>query len=117
MSRLAALAIAAALLTAAPHAFAADSQSADAAKGEQVFKAWCLPCHGKVGPGTYMLEKRLGKEESRIDQRTNLTGDYVRYVVRNGLNGMLPFRMTEVTKGELDDVIAYLTRNNKDESK
>ena len=91
---------------------AADTTSADAAKGEQVFNAWCQPCHGAVGPGTYMLEKRLGKDEARIDQRTNLTGDYIRYVVRNGLNGMLPFRQTEVTDGELKDVIDYLTRNN-----
>jgi mono/diheme cytochrome c family protein len=112
MSRLLAVSVAATLLMAAPRAFAAGTQSADVAKGEQVFKAWCLPCHGKVGPGTYMLEKRLGKDESRIDHRTNLTGDYIRYVVRNGLNGMLPFRMTEVTDGELKDVIDYLTRNN-----
>ena len=112
MSRLSALSLATLLLMAAPHAFAADTQSADVAKGEQVFKAWCLPCHGKVGPGTYMLAKRLGNEESRIDQRTDLTGDYIRYVVRNGLNGMLPFRQTEVTDGELKDVIDYLTRNN-----
>ena len=102
----------AALIFAGTSARAADTTSADTAKGHEVFNAWCQPCHGKDGPGTYMLEKRLDKEQSRIDQRTDLTGDYIRYVVRNGLNGMLPFRQTEVTDGELKDVIDYLTRNN-----
>ena len=105
-------AIASVLLMAASQAFAADTTSTNASKGHEIFKAWCQPCHGEVGPGTYMLEKRLGKEQSRIDRRTDLTGDYIRYVVRNGLNGMLPFRQTEVTDGELKDVIDYLTRNN-----
>jgi len=113
MSRLLPVAVlGAALVVAGASARAADATSADASKGHEVFKAWCQPCHSAVGPGTYMLEKRLGKEESRIDRRTNLTGDYIRYVVRNGLNGMLPFRQTEVTDGELKDVIDYLTRNN-----
>ena len=102
----------AALFVAGASARVADTTSTDASKGHEIFKAWCQPCHGEVGPGTYMLEKRLGKEQSHIDRRTDLTGDYIRYVVRNGLNGMLPFRQTEVTDGELKDVIDYLTRNN-----
>lgn len=105
MSRAAGLiALAAGLAALAAPAFAAERT-----RGQQVFDAWCQPCHGPVGPGTYMLAKRLGADHSRLENRNDLTADYIRFVVRNGLNGMLAFRKTEVTESELDAVIDYLT--------
>jgi mono/diheme cytochrome c family protein len=100
---------AAGLLAAVAVAGAANAQSAGGSKGQQVYDAWCQPCHNPAGPGTHMLAKRLGADHSLIDKRDDLTADYIRYVVRNGLNGMLAFRKTEVTDGELDAVIDYLT--------
>jgi mono/diheme cytochrome c family protein len=85
--------------------------AAHAADGKKVFNAWCQPCHGEVGPGTYMLAKRLGADQSRLEKRDDLTAEYIRFVVRNGLNGMLAFRKTEVTESELDAVIDYLTHH------
>ena len=105
MRRIAIALVAGGFMAASAHAFAADN-----APGHQVFDAWCQPCHGAVGPGTYMLAKRLGADHSRIEHRDDLTADYIRFVVRNGLNGMLAFRKTEVTDSELEAVIDYLTK-------
>ena len=77
--------------------------------GKTAFDAACRPCHGPVGPGTYMLERRVGKDHALLTERDDLTGDYIRAVVRNGLNGMLAYRKTEVTDAELDAIIGYLT--------
>lgn len=85
--------------------------TAHAADGQKVFDAWCQPCHGESGPGTYMLAKRLGADQSRLEKRDDLTAEYIRFVVRNGLNGMLAFRKSEVTESELDAVIGYLTHS------
>jgi (+)-pinoresinol hydroxylase len=91
---------------------AAGAEEAAKPDGQAVFKAACLPCHGTVGPGTHMLASRLGDDHADLEKRDDLTGDYIRAVVRNGLNGMLAYRKTEVTDSELDAVIAYLTHGD-----
>lgn len=97
-------------------AFAGDPQ-----KGQAVFVRWCqgcheaLPGHGFDPPaGTYTLQKRYnGSIPAELEKRTDLSGQYIRTLVRKGMNVMPPLRKTEVTDADLDDVIAYLTRNNK----
>ncbi len=95
------------------------------ANGKEVFEKWCQPCHGadapKSGmfatgmlPGTLALQvKYQGKVSPVLDQRTDLAPAFVKTVVRKGLFGMPITRKTEVSDAELDDVVAYLTRNKK----
>jgi mono/diheme cytochrome c family protein len=85
------------------------------AQGREVFVRRCEYCHGE-GPqkgGTMALQGRYqGAVPGILDERTNLTPEYIRQIVRTNTNGMSPIRITEVTELQLDALIAYLTRNN-----
>jgi (+)-pinoresinol hydroxylase len=93
--------------------------------GKAVFDKWCAPCHGAVAPknvmfgtgalaGTSALAvKYKGKLPAVLEQRTDLTPAVIKSVVRHGLFGMPITRKTEVSDAELDEVVAYLTRNRK----
>jgi (+)-pinoresinol hydroxylase len=100
----------------------------DVEHGRAVFKLWCAGCHnpnpalqrngqdlvGRVFAGTYTLEQRYkGDKPAALEARTDLDPSYVRFVVRHGLNMMPQSRKTEISDEDLDDVAAYLTRNNR----
>jgi len=101
------------------------AQTASETNGKAVFDKWCTPCHGAVAPknvmfgngalaGTSALAvKYKGKLPAVLEQRTDLTSALIKTVVRGGLYGMPITRKTEVSDAELEDVVAYLTRNRK----
>ena len=84
---------------------------ADEAADKQVFAARCLKCHGESGTGTFMLGRRLGKDNAVLDRRTNLAPEMIRHVVRNGIVSMPAITRVEVTDEELDAIVRYLTRS------
>lgn len=80
-------------------------------RGKAVFDHWCAPCHapGPGHPGTQSLEFRYrGEVPAELEQRENLTPEYVKAIVRQGILMMAPFRKTEITDAELEDLAAYL---------
>ena len=93
-------------------------------RGQQVFRTRCLICHGEIPadvvpgglppmPGTRALQARYqGAKPAVLEQRSDLTPEFVRAIVRNGINSMPFFRPTEVTNAELDALGAYLSRTN-----
>lgn len=92
--------------------------AADATRGQDVYRIWCYDCHASTGgryvppAGFTVLSKRYGADKpGDLALRTDLEPAYIRTMVRNGLNVMPRTRKTEVTERELDDLIAYLTRN------
>jgi mono/diheme cytochrome c family protein len=90
----------------------ASGQAAAADRGQAVYNHWCAPCHavGPGHPGTQSLEvKYRGEIPAVLEERTDLTPEFVRTMVREGILMMAPFRKTEVTDAELDDIGAYLT--------
>ena len=101
------------------------AQTPSETHGKAVFDKWCTPCHGAVAPknvmfgngalaGTSALAvKYKGKLPAVLEQRTDLTSALIKTVVRHGLFGMPITRKTEVSDAELEDVVAYLTRNRK----
>lgn len=101
------------------------AQTASQTNGKAVFDKWCTPCHGAVAPknvmfgsgalaGTSALAvKYKGKLPAVLEQRTDLTSAMIKTVVRGGLYGMPITRKTEVSDAELEDIVAYLTRNRK----
>jgi len=101
------------------------AQAASETNGKAVFDKWCAPCHGAVAPknvmfgsgalaGTSALAvKYKGKLPAVLEQRTDLAPALIKTVVRGGLYGMPITRKTEVSDVELEDVVAYLTRNRK----
>ncbi len=80
---------------------------------ESVYLARCQYCHVQLGPGTIVLARRLGEANSLLADRTDLTEDYIRVVVRNGLNTMPAITRVEVSDEELKLIADYLTRNNE----
>jgi cytochrome c5 len=79
--------------------------------GEAAFLARCQFCHVEMGFGTLTLAKRLGPKQALLASRTDLDPDYIRGVVRNGLNTMPPITRVDVSDPELDQIVKYLTRN------
>src|ERR1700682_6418120 len=88
--------------------------------GKVVFDKWCAPCHGAIGPrglalpGTAALAvKYKGRVPAVLEERTDLAPAFIKRVVRRGLFAMPITRKTEINDAELEDVVAYLTRNRK----
>ncbi len=82
-------------------------------RGEVEFERACFVCHGSgpAKPGTRALRaKYRGKLPALLQQRTDLTADYVKFIVRHGVSVMPPFRKTELSDAALDAIAAYLSR-------
>jgi len=82
-------------------------------RGYAQFERACAVCHGDgpAKPGTRALRAKYhDKEPALLAERTDLAPDYIRYVVRHGVSVMPPFRKTELSDPDLDELVAYLTR-------
>ena len=95
----------------------AQNNSAQVARGEEQFNEWCVACHDAnlpwSGGGTMALDAKYnGELPGDLLERTDLTEEFVRSVVRVGLFRMPPFRLTEIDDEELEDLTAFLTRNS-----
>jgi mono/diheme cytochrome c family protein len=105
--------LSAALLTfGAAAAMAAEPAQASAppTDGKALFTRRCGICHFSDGGGTWMLERRLGKEKSLLESRTDLLAPYIRLIARHGLNGMPRFTRVELPDADLEAIATYLTR-------
>lgn len=87
---------------------AGDSQEALAAQGKAAFTHRCAMCHRDGQTGAFILARRLGKEKSLLEQRTDLQPVYIRQIVRLGLVNMPRISRVEIPDPDLDAVIAYL---------
>jgi mono/diheme cytochrome c family protein len=97
--------------------WAACASAQDAEQGKAKFEHTCAPCHGAgVGddgramlPGTDALRiKYQGSLPALLEQRVDLNADAIRTFVRRGTWSMPPFRPTEVTERDIQDIAAYL---------
>jgi len=79
-------------------------------EGKKLFHARCGYCHLVGGTGTIMLARRLGKDRSLLEERTDLNADYIKKITRVGINGMPPHNRIELPDSELDSIAIYLTR-------
>ena len=92
-------------------------------RGQEVFHERCAACHGAIPkdmigppylppmPGTQALQARYkGVKPAELEQRTDLTAEFVAAIVRGGLNSMPFYRPTELSNDDLTALGAYLTR-------
>lgn len=89
------------------------SQDSSDGQGKAVFDKWCTPCHGDGPgkPGTMVLRQRYGDRlPALLEERTDMTPEYLETFVRQGVGVMAQFRKTEITDAELEAMIAYLLR-------
>jgi mono/diheme cytochrome c family protein len=118
---IAALSLAALLSTAVVRAAEPDT-AAQLKAGKQTYDYWCATCHGPgLGnpgqaelPGTAQLRiKYRGTNISPLlEERTDMIPEFVKAIVRQGISFMPHFRKTELDDAQLDELAAYLTRNN-----
>jgi mono/diheme cytochrome c family protein len=96
---------------------AGDTDASTIDTGKAVFQRVCAPCHG-AGPGldgakllpgaAAIAAKYKGTVPPLLEQRGDLTADYLKYFVRHGSGAMPMFRQTEITDAEIAAVAAYL---------
>ena len=87
------------------------AQESTVARGNEVFRDWCAPCHapGARHPGTQALEALYkGAKPAALEQRTDLLPELTRAFVRTGVSVMPPFRKTEISDADLEALAAYL---------
>jgi mono/diheme cytochrome c family protein len=109
-----------AALTAALAVLTATVSAQDTAaiqRGKTKFQRTCAPCHGAgpgndgrpALPGTAALQlKYKGALPALLEARTDLTFDILKTYLRHGSWSMPPFRKTELTDAEIQDIAAYL---------
>lgn len=110
----------AALLLASAHAHAQDRTASE--RGNTKFQYMCAPCHGAgIGddgramlPGTDALRiKYRGALPALLEERSDLTADLLKTFVRRGTFSMPPFRPTEITDTEIEDIAAYVAESSR----
>jgi mono/diheme cytochrome c family protein len=79
--------------------------------GKIVFDRWCIHCHdeGPGNAGTLRLAIDRGEDRSVLEKRTDLSAQYVKAIVRNGINQMPGYRLLEISDEELEKLANYLT--------
>ncbi len=82
----------------------------EAESGSELFDHRCGLCHREGGPGTFMLERRLGEGLAILEERGALSEAYIRQVVRWGVGSMPRFSRGEISDPELALISDYLTQ-------
>jgi cytochrome c5 len=90
-------------------ALASDSAAAIAA-GERTYALRCKGCHAPPFTGFFMMARRLGEAQADLAARDAVNADYVKVVVRNGLNSMPHIPRGDISDTQLTEIIAYLNR-------
>jgi mono/diheme cytochrome c family protein len=88
------------------------AQASPPGPGKQVFDRWCSACHapGPRMPGTSALAAKYGGQvPAALEERKDLTPDFVKFTVRHGVSIMAPFRKTEIADAELSALADYLS--------
>ena len=79
--------------------------------GRTLFELHCSACHdrGPGHPGTMRLQERIGEEQAALLDRDNLPAEYIKLVVREGFKLMPPFRPSELTERQLEELADYIS--------
>jgi len=80
--------------------------------GKAVFDRNCSHCHapGMEHPGTLQLAVTRGEALAVLEERSDLTPEYISYIVRHGLRAMPPFVPADISDSQLEALTRYLAR-------
>ena len=80
----------------------------DATGGERLFVEKCLMCHGDTGMGTGLLARRVDPAVAKLEDREDLTADYVITAARMGIGNMPAIPRGEVSDEQMQQIADYL---------
>ena len=89
----------------------AGSAGAQDEAGRAAYDRHCVHCHGPGAEavGTMQLARTRGDSFALLTERDDLVAPYIEFVVRNGLRSMPGFVPSDLTEGQLDALVEYLT--------
>lgn len=85
----------------------------DASTGEQLFASRCAMCHRAGGMGTGLLSRRPNAGAGLLEDRRDLTADFVKAVARAGTGNMPRIARGEVSDAQLSRIAAYLAKDGR----
>lgn len=81
--------------------------------GERLYGRECAFCHVGKNTGTMMLKRRLEQDQpAQLHERKDLSAEYIKAVVRNGMMNMPPITRADLTDEELDALSEWLAKGN-----
>jgi mono/diheme cytochrome c family protein len=80
---------------------------------EALFVEKCGMCHRQMGMGTVILARRVDPARAMLEQRNDLTAEYIRVAVRTGLGNMPRVSRGEVTDEQLASITSHLLKTVK----
>ena len=85
-------------------------------EGARVYAKWCGGCHSDspLSPATVLLRATRGDAFALIEERDDLTAEYVTQIVRQGRAGMPSFRRTEISVDALNALAEFLSNSKAD---
>lgn len=75
---------------------------------EALYVEKCSMCHRQMGMGTVLLGRRVDPAEAMLEQRDNLTAEYIVAAARQGIGNMPRISKAEVSDEQMDTIVAYL---------
>ncbi|MXO65230.1 c-type cytochrome [Altericroceibacterium endophyticum] len=88
------------------------AQRPNATGGEKLYVEKCIMCHGPNGMGTGLLGRRM--DVALLEERTDLTVDYVTQAARMGIGNMPAIPRGEVSDDQMKQIAQYLASHNAD---
>lgn len=86
------------------------SERPDATGGEKLYVEKCMMCHGPNGMGTGLLARRT--DVPLLEERDDLTVDFVTQAARMGIGNMPAIPRGEVSDEQLKEIGEYLASKN-----
>ena len=87
------------------------ARAGDTARGESVYRANCVACHGALADGKGPAARALKPSPTDFTQATYWAGktdEQVLAAIRTGLPGTSMMGFAQMTSEDLADVVAYL---------
>lgn len=91
----------------------AASTAEDGWTGEKLFASRCGMCHRAGGMGTGILSRRPNGGSGLLEERRDLTGEFIRAVARAGTGNMPRIPRGEVSDAQLARIATYLAKDGR----
>ena len=79
---------------------------------EALFVEKYAMCHRQMGMGTIILVRRIDPKRAMLETRNDLTTDFIKSAVRQGIGNMPRISRGEVSNAQLVRIAAYLGKSD-----